>query len=121
MWPLALQAVLKECVSMLMLAAALAPGPRAYAQVVLTFSVAQRTLVPLLMDQERASRQVHAREHHIPATARDQLIFNAVLAAASVLPMGSTSANRFRLLMQVVLKTVATNLLPFVLGTLLAL
>jgi len=75
-------------VSMLMLAAALALGPRAYAQAALTSSAALRTLVKLLMDQERACRQAHAREHHIPATARDQLISNAVLAAALVVLRG---------------------------------
>jgi len=66
---------------MLMLAAALAPRPQVCAQADQTYSVAQRTLVQLLMDQERACRQLHVQGHHTLATVQDHLKSNAVSAA----------------------------------------
>ena len=86
------------------LAAAQAPGPQACAQALLIYSVAPKTLVPLLMDKERACRLVLALEHRIQATAPALLKSNAVSVAVLQWPKvkGSTSAIQCHLQLRVV-------------------
>ena len=76
------------------LAAAQVPGPQACVQALLTSSVAQKTLVPLPKERERAFSKVHAQEHHIPVIALDRLKFSVVLAEVRRCPLlkGLTSA-----------------------------
>lgn len=66
------------------LAAAQVPGPQACAQALLTFSVAQKTLVPLPMERERAFSKVHAQEHHIPVIAGPSEVQCCVSGSAPV-------------------------------------